>query len=119
VANLRRDVTIASPGELSKERAGRILFVSRALLGRQRAASILSHIFPTMASTGFSAEEPRGLLCRPGPVDYRAPGSYKGLGRAVLVRRRCLRAGKRELLPSSLVCFYLCAQPLGAPEKPP
>jgi hypothetical protein len=42
----RREYAIASPGELSEERAGRILFVSRALLGRQRAASILSQKFP-------------------------------------------------------------------------
>jgi hypothetical protein len=38
----RREYVIASPGELSEKRAGRILFVSGALLGRQRAASILS-----------------------------------------------------------------------------
>jgi hypothetical protein len=32
----RRKYAIASPGELPKERAGRILFVSRALLGCHR-----------------------------------------------------------------------------------
>jgi hypothetical protein len=42
----RREYTIASPGELSKERAGRILFVSRAPLGRQRAASIFMPEIP-------------------------------------------------------------------------
>jgi hypothetical protein len=49
----RREYAIASPGELTKERAGRILFVSRALLGRQRAASILSQKCPKIASTVF------------------------------------------------------------------
>jgi len=43
----RHEFAIASPGELSKERAGRIIFVSRALLGCQRAASILSQKCPT------------------------------------------------------------------------
>ena len=43
----RREYAVASPGELSEERAARILFVSRALLGRQRAASILSQKCPT------------------------------------------------------------------------
>jgi hypothetical protein len=43
----RRKYAIASPGKMFEERAGRILFVSRALLGRQRAASILSQKCPT------------------------------------------------------------------------
>ena len=43
----RGEYAIASPGELPEERAGRILFVSQALLGRQRAARILSQKFPT------------------------------------------------------------------------
>jgi hypothetical protein len=99
----RREYTIASPGKLSEKRAGRILFVSRALLGRQRAASILSQKFPKNASTGFCAEKPSFLPCRPGRFDCRAPGAYEGLGRPGLARRRCLRAGERELLSSSLV----------------
>jgi hypothetical protein len=47
----RREYAIASPGKLSEELAGRILFVSRALLGRQRAASILSQKSP---ANGFN-----------------------------------------------------------------
>jgi hypothetical protein len=43
----RRKYAIASPGELSEKRAVRILLVSLALLGRQRAASILSQKCPT------------------------------------------------------------------------
>jgi hypothetical protein len=43
----RREYAIASPEELSEERAARIFFVSWALLGRQRAASILSQKCPT------------------------------------------------------------------------
>jgi hypothetical protein len=42
----RLEYAIASPGELSEERAGRIFFVVGALLGRQRAASILSQKCP-------------------------------------------------------------------------
>jgi hypothetical protein len=42
----RREYAIASPGKLPEEHAGRILFVSGALLGRQRAASILSQKCP-------------------------------------------------------------------------
>jgi hypothetical protein len=108
-----------APGELSKERAGPVLFVSRALLGRQRAASILSQKSPKIASTGFSAEEARGLLSRPGLVDCSVPGSYEGPGRAVLVRRRCLRAGELRLLSSSLVCLLPLRPPLAPPEKLP
>ena len=47
--------------------------------------------------------------------DYRAPGAYEVLGRDMLVRRRCLRAGERELLSSSLVYFL----PLRPPPLPP
>jgi hypothetical protein len=43
----RREYAIANPEELPKDRTGSILFVSRALLGRQRAASILSQKFST------------------------------------------------------------------------
>jgi hypothetical protein len=49
----RREYAIASPGKLSEERAGRIIFVSRTLLGRQRAASILSQKWPTNCFNWF------------------------------------------------------------------
>jgi hypothetical protein len=49
----RREYAIASPGTLSKERFGRILFVSRALLGRQRAASILIQKCPKKCFNWF------------------------------------------------------------------
>jgi hypothetical protein len=42
----RCEYAIASPGESPKERAGRIPFGFRALLGRQRAACILIQKFP-------------------------------------------------------------------------
>jgi hypothetical protein len=57
---------------LSEERAGRILFVPRALLGRQRAASILSQKCPKNFFNWF---------LRMVRFDYRTPGAYEGLAR--------------------------------------
>ena len=116
----RREYAIASPGELSEERAGRILFVSRALLGRQRAPSILSQKCPTNCFNCFFAL--RSLVA-----------FHVGLGVSTTVRlvrtkgwaALCSFAGVAYVRPGASCCrpllcvCYLCAHPLGVPEKSP
>jgi hypothetical protein len=113
----RREYAIASPGGQSEERAGRILFASRALLGRQRTASILSQKCPTKLlqlfffalrslvafHVGLGVWTTVRLVRTKG---WAALDSFVGV---VYVRESvsCCRP---------LLCdFYLCAHPLGAP----
>jgi len=116
----RREYAIASPGKLSEELAGRILFVSRTLLDRQRAASILSQKCPTNCFNWFFAL--RSLIA-----------FHVGLGVSIIVR--LVRTKNWAALVSFvgdvyeresvsccrlLLCdYYLCAHPLGAPESLP
>ena len=117
----RREYAIASPEELPKERTGRTLFVSRALLGRQRAARILSLKCPTNFFNCFYFAL-RSLVA-----------FHAGLGVSTTVRlvyakgwaALCSFAGVAYVRESVICCrpllcvFYLCAHPIGAPEKPP
>jgi hypothetical protein len=117
----RSEYAIASPGKLSEERAGRIFFVFRALLGRQRASRISSQKFPTnyfncfffalrslvAFHVGLGVSTTVRLVRTKG---WAALGSFVGV---VYVRESasCCRP--------PLCDFYLCAHPLGVREKPP
>jgi hypothetical protein len=117
----RREYAIASPGKIFEKRAGRILFVSRTLLSRQRVASILSQKFPTNFFNCFffalrslvAFNIGLGVLTTVRLVRTKGWADQDSFVGVVYVRESvsCCRP--------LLYDFYFCAHPPGAPKKSP